>query len=407
MTNTLFKPNKTLNSLIDQANRALTDGNVALAAHYWQQGWLEQTENFSDNEALIASFVPIALQILARGDFQIRWDMAKLFPSLGDRVVKPLISVLEGETQDLEHCEFAAQILGNFDQPAVIIALVNVLQTRTDEALQAMAISALGRIGPSAIEVLSQRLGDPPTRLLAIQALAQIRRTEVIEPLLSVVSDADPKIRSKAIEALGNFSDPRILPILKSSLQDLAASVRKEALIALSFRLDEGDSVDLLRLLQPRLYDLNLEVCQQAAIVLSKIPNDQSAKALFEVLKTPHTPLLLQLALIQCLAWQKNPTSLSYLQQALNYLNLEGVLEIIRVLGRRNHDKIEAAQILADFFMTNHPLIQEVTIRQALAYSLGQLQVNKTQEILETLSQDTETIVRLHAIAALRYFSDH
>lgn len=395
-----------MNFLVDQANTALIEGNIALAAHYWQQCFLEQTENAQNDETILNQLLPIALEILAKGDFQVRWDMAKLFPSLGDRVIEPLIAVLEQETGDLEHCEFAAQILGHFDQPTVILALVNLLQTTTNEELQAIAISSLGRIGQSAIVVLSQLLADPQTRLLAIQALAQIRRTEVIEPLLSVVSDPDPQVRTKTIEALGNFSDPRILPLLTASLEDLAATVRKEAIIALSFRLDEFDPLELLQLLQPRLQDINLEVCQQAAIAISKIPSDHSAQALFEVLQAPHTPLLLQLTLIQSLAWRKDLMSLSYLQKALNYLELEGILEIIRVFGRVDNYKTEAVHILADFFMANHPLIQEVSIRQALAYSLGQLKVPNTQEILETLSQDTETIVRLHAIAALRHFTD-
>lgn len=406
MTNVLFKSSTILKSLIDQANTALIEGNTALAAYCWQQCFWEQTENAQSDAAMLNPLLPIALEILAKGDFQIRWDLAKLLPALGDRVVEPLISVLEQETTDLEHCEFAAQILGAFDQPTVILALVNLLQTTNNEELQAIAISSLGRIGQSAIVVLSRLLAEPPTRLLAIQALAQIRRTEVIEPLLSVVSDPDPQVRTKAIEALGNFSDPRILPILSASLEDLVGTVRKEAIIALSFRLDELDPLDLLQLLQPRLQDINLEVCQQAAIAISKIPSDPSAQALFEVLQNPHTPLLLQLTLIQCLAWQKSLMSLSYLQQALNHLSLEGALEIIRVLGRVDNHQTESAHILADFFMANHPLMQDISIRQALAYSLGQLKVPDTQGILESLSQDTETIVRLHAIAALRHFTD-
>ncbi len=406
MTNTLFKFNKTLNSWIEQANTALVERNIALAAHYWQQCFLEETANSHSDEKIADTLLSIALEILAKGDFQIRWDMAKLFPSLGDRVVEPLIAVLEQETSDLEHCEFAAQILGNFDQPTVILALVNLLQTTTNEELQAIAISSLGRIGQSAIVVLSQLLAEPQTRLLAIQALAQIRRIEVIEPLLSVVADSDPEIRTKTIEALGNFSDSRILPILTASLQDLAASVRKEAIIALSFRLNEFDPANLLQLLQPLLHDINLEVCQQAAIAVSKIPSDQSAEALFQVLQSSHTPVLLQLTVIQSLAWRKDTVSLSYLSQSFNHLGLEGGLEVIRVLGRVDKLKTEAAQILADFWASNSPLLQETTIRQSLAYSFGQLKVPETKGILENLSQDTETIVRLHAIAALKHFAD-
>ena len=73
-------------------------------------------------------------------------------------------------------------------------------------------------------------------------------------------------------------------------------------------------------------------------------------------------------------------------------------------MGRIETLKIEAAEILLTFFNSEHFLLQQAQIRQALAYSWGQLKVPKTLISLETLADDPEPVVKLHAIAALRNF---
>ena len=85
-------------------------------------------------------------------------------------------------------------------------------------------------------------------------------------------------------------------------------------------------------------------------------------------------------------------------------ISLGGTLEIIRVLGRIETLKNESAEILLAFFDSDHLLLQQAPIRQAIAYSLGQLKILKTLTVLETLANDPEPVVQLHAIAALRNF---
>jgi hypothetical protein len=330
--------------------------------------------------------------------------MAKVLVKLGDRVIDPLISVLENEEKESEHRWFAARILGEFDQTSVILALVNCLEITEDEDLRAIAAKALGNIGQSAIDALNQLLSNPETRLLAVEAFAQIPRPEVIDPLLSVVHDPDVIIRTRAIAALANFSDSRIIVVLRSALKDLAAPVRREAVIALGFRAENLDKTELLNSLKPLLYDFNLEVCQQAAIAISKINSEAGVRILGQVLQAPQTPIPLQLTLIQSLAWSENSRNLIYLGEALTLISPESTLEIIRVLGRIETLKNESAEILLAFFNSEHFLLQSTQIRQAIAYSLGQLKILKTVTVLETLADDPEPVVKLHAIAALRNF---
>ena len=392
-----------MNPFLAQATLALRKEDFSLAydeiQRYFQEKADEQKKGME-----IDAVLPIALRILEQGDFQARWDMTKVLVKLGDRVIESLIIILEDEEKESEHRWFAARILGEFDQPPVVLALVNCLQTTEDEDLKAIAAKALGNIGQSAINALNQLLANPKTRLLAVEAYAQIPRPEVIEALLSVVNDPDAIIRTRAIAALANFSDPRIILVLRSALKDLAASVRREAVIALGFRADNLDKTELLNSLKPLLYDFNLEVCQQAAIAISKINSDEGNRILVQVLQAPQTPIPLQLSLIQSLARSENLSNLNYLGETLTLISVEGTLEIIRVLGRIETLKNESAEILLTFFNSEHFLLQQAQIRQAIAYSWGQLKVPKTLISLETLADDPEPVVQLHAIAALRNF---
>jgi HEAT repeat protein len=94
---------------------------------------------------------------------------------------------------------------------------------------------------------------------------------------------------------------PRIPPVLLNALNDPAAVVRKEAVIGLGLRTDLGEELDLLARLKPLLYDFNWDVCQQAAIALGRLGTDEAADALFNVLKSPATPVPLQIDFVR--AW--------------------------------------------------------------------------------------------------------
>ena len=392
-----------MNHFLAQATQALREEDFSLAYDEIQR-YLQEEADEQNKEMEIDAVLPIALRILEQGDFQARWDVAKVLLKLGDRVIDPLITVLEDEEKASEHRWFAARILGEFDKTAVILALVNCLQTTEDEDLKAIAAQTLGNIGQSAINALNPLLLNPETRLLAVEAFAQIPRPEVIEALLSVTNDPDTIIRTRAIAALANFSDPRIISVLRSALKDLAAPVRREAVIALGFRVENLDKTELLNYLNPLLQDFNLEICQQAAIAISKINSEAGNRILCQVLQAPQTPIPLQLSLIQSLVRSENLSNLNYLGETLTLISLGGTLEIIRVLGRIETLKNESAEILLAFFDSDHLLLQQAPIRQAIAYSLGQLKILKTLTVLETLANDPEPVVQLHAIAALRNF---
>ncbi|MGL5034091.1 MAG: HEAT repeat domain-containing protein [Microcystaceae cyanobacterium] len=349
----------------------------------------------------------IALQLLIIDDFETRWHLAKWFPQLGEDCLPILLLVLNDPAKFLGASWFAVKMLGEFEQPEVIFALADLLNTTADPDLKAIAAKSLGKIGLAAINTLGQLLTIESSRFNALQALIQIPDNRIIDSLLTVINDANPQIRATAIAALGSFNDPRIFSVLTTALTDLNAQVRKEAVMAIGLRSEFGPT--RLVHLKPLLCDLNLEVCQQTAIAVSRLQTPAAAQVLGELLQSALTPLPLQIQTIQALGWLENSESLLYLSQALqtDSLDLNVYGEIIRVMGRYREPSLqsEALQWLIMFWRSQHFTLKETWIRQILAQSLGQYANPLSVPILQILSTDSENTVRLQAIASLKKVS--
>jgi HEAT repeat protein len=356
---------------------------------------------------ILEQAVSLAIEALEWGDFQDRWEIAKVLPNLGNGAIAPLISILEDEDADTEQRWFAARILGKFDRPEVIQALVELVKN-SDEELSQIAAETLGNFGPRAIESLATLLLQEDSRQFATAALAQIRRSETIAPLLSVVGDSQVAVRAHAIEALSSFRDSRIPPVLVAALKDPATAVRKEAVRALGVRAYLDAELDLVNLLKPLLSDIRLEVCQQAAIAIGRVKTDAAAAALFELLRSPLTPVELQIETVRALSWSETATALEYLQQTLiaEFHNTNSLVcqEIVTVLGRveKPELKAKAAEIMIDLLKTGHPAVESVEIKQSLALGLGQLGDMRALDVLIQMLADADTSVRLHCMAALK-----
>ncbi|MEG4217840.1 HEAT repeat domain-containing protein [Microcoleus sp. Pol14C6] len=356
---------------------------------------------------ILEQAVSLAIQALEWGDFQDRWEIAKVLPNLGNGAIAPLIAVLEDEDADTEPRWFAARILGKFDRPEVIRALVELVKN-SDEELSQIAAETLGNLGQTAIESLATLLQQKDSRQFATAALAQIRRTETIAPLLSVVADSQVAVRAAAIESLSNFHDSRIPSVLVAALKDPATAVRKEAVRALGVRAYLDAELDLVNLLKPLLSDIRLEVCQQAAIAIGRVKSDAAAAALFELLRSPITPAELQIETVRALSWMETATALAYLHQTLmapfTNIHYSVFQEIVTVLGRVEKPELKAiaAEILIDLLKTGHPAVQEAVSKKSLALGLGKLGDMRGLEALISMLGDADSSVRLHCMAALK-----
>ncbi|MEA5508773.1 HEAT repeat domain-containing protein [Crocosphaera sp. UHCC 0190] len=358
----------------------------------------------------IQEFDPIelGLYLLETGDFQQRWEVANLLPKLGDSIIDPLLNILENEEIETEYRWFVGRILGKFNDTKIIIAFVNLLQTTEEEELLEIAAEALGNMGIAAINNLEQLLMDDSSKLLAVKALAQIRHSETILPLLKVVDDSNPEIRAIAIESLGSFHDSQLIPIFIKALKDPIFSIRKEGIIALEMQPEFKEKFEFIKQIKPLLYDLNLEVCQQAAFALGRMKDQEATEALSQVLSSELTPPMLKKEVIKALNWTENPQALDYLQQALLKEKSEICQEIIVILGTQNqeHLKLKATQILMDFLSLDKPVIRDKIIKQSVALSLGELGDSMAIKSLNKLAKDPEKSVQLHALAALKKMSN-
>ena len=352
----------------------------------------------------IAPALAEALNVLETGDFQARWEAAKRFSDFGAVAIAPLIERIQDDELDLELRWFVARILGQFNQPEAITALVRLLSTTEDEDLSLIAAEALANLGPSAVVALSDLLADSAHRLLAVKALAQIRQASTITPLLGVVNDSEAAVRAIAIEALSSFRDPRIGPILVNALQDQATKVRREAVTALGLRSDLLEHFDLVARLQDRLGDVNLEVCQCAASALGRLGAPSAAQALAAALKSPHTPTSLQVEIVRALSWIQTEIGLSCLCQGLALESAVVHYEVIMALGRMEPSplKATASKVLISLLDEDEIVNQSSQLKQAVALGLAQLgQLFALEPLIELLA-DTDAGVCLHGIAALK-----
>lgn len=374
-----------------------------------------------------------ALTQLKSGDFQNRWDIAKLILSFGEEAIAPLIRLLELElveseaTDDWELLWFIARMLGNWNHADAIAALVRLIRTTHYEEVAGMAATALASLGPSAIPPLCQLLNEPTTYRLAVEALAQIHHPDIVPPLLAAMQDASPTLRTAAIEAIGHFQQAQISETLLQALQDPASSVRRAAVVALGLQADLHDPSQLVAQLQPLLWDINIEVCQQTAVALSRIKTQEATASLFEVLCSPAAALALKVEIARALTWIETPVALDSLQEFLaivaqmqatpqadqflehsKNVSFQQILlvcqEVVVALGRVESEvaKKKATDLLIKLLQTEHPITQEEPGKQAIALSLGQLKQSQALQPLVHLLADDSARVRFHVIAALK-----
>ena len=353
-----------------------------------------------DDSALTSALVE-----LRSGDFQRRWDVAKQISAFGEGAIAPLLALLQETSldEDWELTWFIARVLGEFDHPATLNALVELIRTTDSEEIAGVAATAVAGMGAKAIVPLCTLLDQDSTYVLAVQALTQIRHPDIIPALLTAVNAAPPSLQVETIDALSNFHHPDISAALLIACNSSIAAVRRAAIIALGLQADQHDKVALIQHLRPCLWDLNLEVCRQTAIALGRIKTPEAVTLLLEVLRSPHTPLALQVETIRSIAWIGTPIGLDGLASLLSAdPDPTAADEAIAALGRVESAKDQSAAILLQLLQDNPPIAQTPRGKQAIALSLGQLEQMEAIDPLIQLLADDNASVRFHAIAALK-----
>jgi HEAT repeat protein len=378
---------------------ALAQAQVAATAQNWPlvSNCLTELAVTKATATDKSQILDLALQVLIAGDFQDSWQIAKIFPLLGQMATAPLLAMLPDERLDPEVRWLLGRILGEFPSVAMADGLAAYLCQYPDSELAEIALHALVQMGPVAIDQLTTLLDT--SKLSAVTALAQIRHSQTITPLLTVVDDPKPQIRYLAIEALSSFHDPRVPPLLIDRLTDVAAVVRRAAVNGLGVRSDLAAALFLVGHLSPLLLDLNPAVGQAAAIALSRIGDDPATTALFNCFQRPTCSAALCQQIVRCLGWIDRPLALQYLQIILTTTQqLALIPEAIRAIGQSQQSG--TVQILTDY-LRSIPPHYPVQIKQEIALVLGNLHKTVAVEEVINLLADSSEQVRWHAIYCL------
>jgi HEAT repeat protein len=364
--------------------------------------------------------VDSALTTLRNGDFQTRWDIAKEIPRFGEPAVLPLVALLNDADADEELTWFVVRILGAFQSPEAVLALVERLDPSQPEELSEIAAQMLAGMG-DVLDVLIPLLEDPVRQALALKAIAQIDHPKAVPLLLNAWAqilqgsqEEALELREVILEALDKFqdsddSDPIILPIFLQGLQDESPRVRKVAIAGLSAR--RGSSKEyLVEQVIPYLQDEVLEVADQAARTLGGLATDTAAIALANKCCTLETPPILQQTLIQGLGWIGSSRALEGLVQIWQEFSQASIppepllKEVLTSLSRTTAEPSEAAQKIA--LLLRSPILQaSIPLKSAAAFSLGRLGDQATLNSLIELLAEPNYALQLHVIAALKQIS--
>ena len=344
---------------------------------------------------------------LDKGDFQTRWEIAKLLPVFGEGAIGPLLARLQEEDEDPEAQWFAVRILSQWPQPEVLQALLHCLQTTPHPEVQAMVVKVFGGLGSSAIVLIQPLLQQPSSRSQAVQILAQIRSRDTVPILLELSADQEASIRALAIEALASFHDNAITDRLLAALADPSATVRRSATAGLAFCHFDNPQQAIAQL-QPLLWDPDLLVCCQAASSLGRIGGSAAVEALGAALQSSVLPELLGLELVRSLSWMETPESLQMLYQTIDADRLSPTVlpEALRLLGQIEEPTLKprvAAWLLkrleSDAWRAHQP-----EAYRNLVVALGQLAVDRAIDPLIQHLAQVEPSLRWHVIAALKHF---
>ncbi|MFQ3679635.1 MAG: HEAT repeat domain-containing protein [Pseudanabaenaceae cyanobacterium] len=277
------------------------------------------------------------------------------------------------QSQDLEMRQAILAALGECGNPQAIAFLIEGLQDH-DTAIQDLAAQALGRLGETAVPVLTAaiaRLGEP-----AALALTRIAHPAIVPPLLAVWSQLSDRGRAQVLAALHPWRDGAVLALLQQALTDPAPPVQREALIGLGLAAQQGEITDL----QP---------------LVPFLENPELAPAAIEALGRARAVSLLQKALTTA-----SPAIAQAIATALARIGTAEALSVLATFLDTAVDAVPMAVLLARHggvghlvsrWYQQHPCFGEAVVRRELAL------VADDAALLATLAADADALVSLYA----------
>jgi HEAT repeat protein len=338
-------------------------------------------------------WLDLAQQVLENGDFQLRWDVAKLLPQFGRRALDRLLIILADDEADPEVQWFALRALTDPPDPTTVATLIQIIQS-SDTDLIPIAIHALAQMGSAVLPAIAPLLDQPSSRFAATQILAQMHDRSVVEYLLSLVEDRDAPVRQITIDALGRFHAPTIAAVLLKALADPIPMVRLAAITAVRFCWKDDPALDWVSAIGPLLNDPDIAVGIQAAIALGNIGHIEAIPPLMQALRSGLTPDQQAIALVRSLLSLDLPLAITL----WDTLTIAPRLELIRHLGQRQTGQ----ESLVTWLEQDPIVVQSQPLRQELVRAIGQQGTILALEPLINQLAHSDRRDRLHIIAALK-----
>jgi HEAT repeat protein len=346
--------------------------------------------------------VRTAVAGICSGDFHDRWEQSRQVADMGDLARDDLLALLQNDDSDWETRWFVARALGEFDHPEVIAALFNTFATTPDDDLRQAVAAALTQIGATAIVTLGKLMAQPTLRPVAVQALARIQHPDTLPLLLGATADLRSSVRANALDALSAFADPTILPAVEQGLDDASAIVRAAAIRGLLSLRSLISPTQLIEALTPKLWDSDLAVAQQAIYGLGRLQTPAAAVPLVKRLQTDPSEAL-QTYIVQALTWQNTVAALDGLAAAWSSLSQPARLATVQGLGAVAPALApQVAEALSHWLSALPATPVHGILRSHLVLALGHLGRPEPVPQLQSLCQDPDPVVQLHAEAALR-----
>ena len=203
------------------------------------------------------------------------WPVSYALQRLGDpRAAPALLTLLK--TPGQYSAAFAARGLGVMKSLSAAAPLRQIVEQRTlPLAVQIQAIRALATIGdagaaPVLTKVVVDSTADTTLRLEALTALGTAARSESVDLMLDLMSDAAPPIRAAAMRTLVRLDPETFLATLSGLDPDRDWTVRTAHAAALGALPPELGLPRLTAMLEDR--DLRVVPAVIAALVASKAP---------------------------------------------------------------------------------------------------------------------------------------
>lgn len=214
--------------------------------------------------------------------------------------------------------------------PRVVAALVEALKD-SDKEVRESAMQALANMrAPEALEPIRGSLKDtnPSVRQQAASALGQYRDRSSVDALVGALQDSSPDVREQAVFALGQIRDSRAAGPLGQALKDSNAQVREQA----AFALGQLRSQEAVESLTAALRDQSANVREQAAFALGQIRDRRAVEPLLGALKDESASVREQAAF--ALGQLRDPRAAEALTAALKDANVEVRRQAAFALGQ-------------------------------------------------------------------------